>query len=657
MFGKILIANRGEIVARVARTARRLGYATVAVYSAADRAAPHVTACDEAVAIGGRLAAESYLDIDKIIRACRLSHADAVHPGYGFLSENAEFAERCAAAGLLFIGPPVAAIRRMGDKAEAKRHMLAAGVPCIPGYQGEDQSEVCLHAEAQSIGVPLMIKAAAGGGGRGMRRIADMADWAAGLRSARAEAQAAFGDGRLILERAIEEARHVEIQIFADAHGDVIHLFERDCSIQRRHQKLIEEAPSPAVNPQLRAAMGATACAAARSVGYVGAGTVEFLLGRDSRFFFMEMNTRLQVEHPVTELITGIDLVEWQLRVARGEPLPLKQQQIEMRGHALEVRLYAEDAERDFLPQAGWLLRWRPSPLARCDHALTDGFEVTTFYDPLLAKIVSHGDTREEARQRLIAALRDTVVLGLTSNKAFLLSCLEHRLFAEGGAETDFIAAHCTERIDTPDADELFAAAALLLLAQATARLPQPSLANWHSGALARTVFRLNIGTVTVVPLAAGHYRIEVGQRVIEVTQVALASNALHLVLDGLQRRIAYVTEDDRRWHLEIAGRNCMVEDIGQLPPQSVLREGSGAVMSPMNGRVIAVHVCAGQAVQRGAPVLTLESMKMEHVLRAACDGVVGELTARLGEQVAPGRRLALIVTDPLNAPVQAGDR
>ena len=644
MFTKILIANRGEIVVRIARTARRLGYPTVAVHSDADRHAPHVSACDEAVAIGGVRPAESYLDMEKMLEACRKSGADALHPGYGFLSENAEFAERCAAAGVLWIGPPAQAMRSMGDKAGAKRIMLAAGVPCIPGYHGEDASDRRLLAEARQLGVPLMIKAAAGGGGRGMRRVGDLAELPAALASAHSEALAAFGDGSLILERVLVGARHVEVQIFADARGEAIHLFERDCSVQRRHQKAIEEAPSPAVGAELRAAMGAAACTAARAVGYVGAGTVEFLLDGEGRFYFMEMNTRLQVEHPVTESITGLDLVEWQLRIARGESLPCLQDQVVMRGHAIEARLYAEDAERGFLPQSGSLLRWRPSPLARIDHALADPCEITPYYDPLLAKLIVHGETRDEARRKLIAALRDTVALGLTSNKAFLLGCLEHPEFSEGRATIDFVAAHFTDRASVPPAAEALAAAAVLFLARAMARLPQPWLGNWHSGGQACSMFALNIGHVNVLPLAPARYRIESGGSVLDVEHLGLTEEALHLMVDGLGIRIPYVWEDEARLHLEVAGRSLMVEDIVRRPAHALARSGDGAVQAPMNGRIVAVHVAEGQTVQRGATLLVLESMKMEHALTASRAGVVTELKARVGEQVAPGKRLALIV-------------
>ncbi|HKV15784.1 MAG TPA: biotin carboxylase N-terminal domain-containing protein, partial [Reyranella sp.] len=388
-FGKILVANRGEIAWRVMRTAKAMGYRTVAVYSDADKDAPHVAFADEAVRIGLPPVAESYLNIDRILDAARSSGADAIHPGYGFLSENETFAAASAKAGLVFIGPPAAAIAAMGNKAAAKRRMIEAGVPCVPGYQGKDQSDAVLEQEACKIGLPVMVKAAAGGGGRGMRLVEHDVDLVEAIRAARAEAESGFGSGELILEKAVVDARHVEIQIFADNHGNVIHLGERDCSVQRRHQKVIEEAPSPAVDADLRRGIGAAAVAAAKAIGYRGAGTVEFLLGGDGAFYFLEMNTRLQVEHPVTEAITGLDLVEWQLRIARGEPLPLTQEQVRLDGHAIEVRLYAEDPYSGFLPQTGRVAVWRPAtgPGVRIDHGMADGLAISPFYDPMIAKV------------------------------------------------------------------------------------------------------------------------------------------------------------------------------------------------------------------------------------------------------------------------------
>jgi geranyl-CoA carboxylase alpha subunit len=446
MFKKILIANRGEIACRVAATARRLGIRTVAVYSDADAHAKHVMACDEAVHIGANAPKDSYLQWQRIIDAAKATGAQAIHPGYGFLSENEAFARACADAGVVFIGPPASAIRAMGLKAESKRLMATAGVPLVPGYQGEDQSDATLEREAERVGYPIMVKATAGGGGRGMRLVQASADLPAALQSARAEALAAFGDGTLMLERALVQPRHVEIQLLADAHGNTIHLGERDCSVQRRHQKLIEEAPSPAVDAALRARMGQAAAQAARAIGYVGAGTMEFLLDRSGEFFFMEMNTRLQVEHAVTEAVTGLDLVEWQLRVAAGEPLTLAQDELHLHGHAIEARLTAEDAASGFLPQTGPVLRWRAPPKAfdvRIDHALEEGAVISPYYDSMVAKLIAHGRTRDEARRKLAAALRHTVLLGTQTNAAFLADCLEHPAFATGSAvHTGFIAEH-----------------------------------------------------------------------------------------------------------------------------------------------------------------------------------------------------------------------
>src|SRR5690349_72506 len=418
-FRKILIANRGEIALRIMRTARRLGYGVVAVYSDADREAMHVRQADKAVRIGGALPAQSYLNIGAIIAAAKSSGADAIHPGYGFLAENEEFARASRDAGLVFIGPSPEAIKAMGDKAGAKEIMQAAGVPCLPGYQGADQSDTAMLAAAHSIGFPVMIKAAAGGGGRGIRLVADATAFPDALRGARSEAQSAFGDATVILERAISDPRHIEIQVFGDAFGNAFHLGERDCSVQRRHQKLIEEAPSPKVTPELRARMGSVAVNAIKSIGYEGAGTLEFLLDQSGNFFFMEMNTRLQVEHPVTEAITGLDLVELQLRIASGEPLALRQEDIQFSGHAMEVRLCSEDAAHDFVPQSGRMALWRMPGGLRVEHALYSGSEISPFYDSMLAKLISHGATREEARRRLIDGLEQTAAFGVTTNQVF----------------------------------------------------------------------------------------------------------------------------------------------------------------------------------------------------------------------------------------------
>ncbi|MBP6770871.1 MAG: acetyl-CoA carboxylase biotin carboxylase subunit, partial [Reyranella sp.] len=444
-FRKILIANRGEIALRIIRTARAMGYRTVAVFSSADENARHVREADQAVHIGDVLPAQSYLNIAAIIEAAAISGADAVHPGYGFLAENAGFARACRAAGLVFIGPSPEAIAAMGNKAGAKQLMSEAGIPCIPGYQGADQSEATLQAAADAIGYPVMIKATAGGGGRGMRLVAGAGEFLPALRSARSEAQGAFGNAEVIVERAIIEPRHIEIQILADRHGQAIHLGERDCSVQRRHQKVVEEAPSPAVGAALRERMGAAAVAAVKAIGYEGAGTVEFLLDASGEFHFMEMNTRLQVEHPVTEAITGLDLVELQLRIASGEPLPLTQDDVRLNGHAIEVRLCAEDVARGFMPQSGTMTLWEMPGRIRVDDALESGGEISPYYDSMIAKLIGHGASREEARRKLLAALEDTAALGVRTNQKFLASCLEHPVFAAGEASTAFIDRHGEE--------------------------------------------------------------------------------------------------------------------------------------------------------------------------------------------------------------------
>ncbi len=674
MFNKILIANRGEIACRVIRSCRARGLRTVAVVSAADRHALHARLADEAVEIGAAPPRESYLNIERIIAAAKATGAQAVHPGYGFLSENAGFAEACAQASLVFIGPPAEAIRLMGNKAAAKRRMREAGVPCIPGYDGSDQSDATLIREAEKIGLPLMIKAAAGGGGRGMRRVADFADLPAALASARSEAQSAFGSGELILEYALTAPRHVEVQVFADTQGNVIHLGERDCSIQRRHQKVIEEAPSPAVNPELRARMGEAAVRAAKAIGYVGAGTIEFLLGSEGDFVFMEMNTRLQVEHPVTELVTGFDLVDLQLRVAAGEPLPFAQSDVRLDGHAIEARLYAENPDAGFLPQTGTLLCWQAPSNVRVDAGVDSGTEVTSHYDPLLAKIVAHGATREEARQRLIAALRDTTALGVTTNKAFLAGCLEHPEFFAGRATTDFIAAHFAPQADADPRSELLAAAALVLAQRSAARLPQPELAFWRSSGAATMHFTLGIGDRAVSlrltfvsplpsPLPAGareqvpplpargeragvrgRFELTVGETSNTVELLDCASDTWRIAFAGLHLAVRHAFDAEGRLHLEVDGAQAVITDLTMQPARA--REtaaGSGRLTPPMNGRVVAVLAEAGAQVKRGQGLIVLESMKMEHTLAAPCDGVLAELTCVVGEQVAPGKLLARV--------------
>ena len=647
MFNKVLIANRGEIACRVIRSCRARGLRTVAVVSAADRHALHARLADEAFEIGAAPPRESYLNIARLITAAQATGAQAVHPGYGFLSENAGFAEACAAAGLVFIGPPVEAIRLMGNKAEAKRRMREAGVPCIPGYDGTDQSDATLIREAEKIGLPLMIKAAAGGGGRGMRRVADFAALPAALASARSEAQSAFGSGELILEYALTAPRHVEVQVFADTQGNVIHLGERDCSIQRRHQKVIEEAPSPAVDAALRARMGEAAVRAARAIGYVGAGTIEFLLA-EGDFVFMEMNTRLQVEHPVTELITGLDLVDLQLRVAAGEPLPLSQSDVQLNGHAIEARLYAENPDAGFLPQTGTLLRWASPAGVRVDAGVETGSEITSYYDPLLAKIVAHGATRDAARQKLIAALRETTALGVATNKAFLVGCLEHPEFTARRATTDFIAAHFAPQADADPRSELLAAAALILAQRSAARLPQPELAFWRSSGAATTHFTLGIGnravSLRLTFVGSNRFEAEANGVTNALELIDCTTDSWRIAFANLHLAVRHAFDAEGRLHLDVDGVQAVVSDLTLQPAQS--REsaaGSGRLTPPMNGRVVAVLAAAGARVTRGQGLIVLESMKMEHTLAAPCDGVLAELTCAVGEQVAPGKLLARV--------------
>ncbi len=613
-FGNILVANRGEIAWRVMRTAKAMGYRTVAVYSDADKDAPHVGFADEAMRIGPPPVGESYLSIDRILEAAHKSGADAVHPGYGFLSENEAFASACEKAGLIFIGPPPAAIAAMGNKAAAKRRMIDAGVPCVPGYQGADQSDADLEKEARKIGLPVMVKAAAGGGGRGMRLVADDADLLEAIRTARTEAESAFGSGELILEKAVVDARHVEIQVFADTHGNVIHLGERDCSVQRRHQKVIEEAPSPAVNADLRARMGAAAVAAARTIGYRGAGTVEFLLGSDGAFYFLEMNTRLQVEHPVTEAITGLDLVEWQLRVARGEALPLRQEQVKLDGHAIEVRLYAEDAYADFLPQTGRIDVWRPvsGPGVRTDHGMKDGLAISPFYDPMIAKVIAHGATREEACRRLIKALRDTVVLGPTTNRHFLIRLLEHPEFAAGKATTAFLTKHVFAAPEITDRHWKLAAS--LLWRQSAKRYPA-ALRGWRNSNPEPTPIRLAVSDV---------------ERLIDLKTEDVSNETPPFHIDGNDISVDLDTLTVR------------FTDKTYAPPASAAAGSDGKLRAPMDGRIVSIKVAAGEKVSRGQTLIVLEAMKIQHQLKASLDTEIESVAVQEGQQVA---NRAILVT------------
>jgi len=626
MIRSVLIANRGEIACRIARTAAAMGIRTVAVYSDADAGAPHVRACDAAVRIGPPPVADSYLNIAAIIEAAKASGADAVHPGYGFLSENAAFAGACVAAGLTFVGPPAAAIAAMGNKAAAKARMEAAGVPVVPGWRGADQSDATLLAEARRIGLPVMVKAAAGGGGRGMRLITSDAALEAAITGARNEAASAFGSGELLLEKAVTDARHVEVQVFADTKGTVIHLGERDCSVQRRHQKVIEEAPSPAVSPDLRARMGAAAVAAAKAVNYVGAGTVEFLLGGDGAFYFLEMNTRLQVEHPVTEAVTGLDLVEWQFRIANGETMPLRQEQVALRGHAIEVRLYAEDPARNFLPQSGTVVAWQPPPSVRTDAGIASGQTIGPWYDPMLAKIIAHGATREEARTKLIAALERTVLLGLPTNRRFLIDLLSHADFAGGRATTGFIGQHFARIAPRVPTEGGFTKAAALLFTDrdwgelngfsSTGAMSWPMKVRCGE----ETVSLLHPLTPTLSPPRGGE-----GDKALSPMQWGR----------GLGEEAAWV-RTGARLHLD----DFLFEDITHEPPEPADAAGADRVLAPMNGKVVTVLAKAGDSVTKGQRLVVLEAMKMQHELLAPRDGALAEIVSD-GAQVANRQVLA----------------
>ncbi|MFH1793325.1 MAG: acetyl-CoA carboxylase biotin carboxylase subunit [Pseudomonadota bacterium] len=642
----LLIANRGEIACRIMRTAKRMGIATVAVYSDADADAPHMKMADSAVRIGGALPAESYLNAEAVIEAARKAGADAVHPGYGFLSENAGFAEACAVAGLVFVGPPAAAIHAMGDKARAKRLMAEAGVPVVPGYEGEDQSAETLSREAARIGYPVLIKAAAGGGGRGMRRVERAGDFAAALESARREAQNAFGDASVLIEKLITDARHIEIQVFADRHGNTIHLGERDCSAQRRHQKIVEEAPSPFVTPALRLAMGADAVRAAKAVGYEGAGTVEFIVAQDGTYHFLEMNTRLQVEHPVTEMVTGFDLVEWQLRVAAGERLPVGQDDVGLTGHAIEARLYAEDPYDGFRPQSGRILRWRPAEGdgIRIDSGVAEGGVVTPFYDPMVAKVIAHGADRAEAIARLVAALRATAV-GIATNREFLIDLLASEAFGAGEMTTGLIDSWIAEEagiLDAPRPTAFDFAIAAVVVAMRDGGSWFRSSGRAHCPI---TLARGDERGEAVVHLERGRLAgVSVGGEDIAVEQASVREDRLEFTVDGVSRRVG-VLFAGRDVHLDRDGKVFVFHEPDPLvrPPAP---KDPRRIVAPVSGVVRAVGVVAGQAVKAGGMVAMVEAMKMENALHAAIDGVVTAIHVAEGAQVAAGQLIAEIEPD-----------
>ncbi len=639
MFRTVLIANRGEIAVRVAEAARRLGIRSVAVFSDADADARHVLVADEAVRIGPAPSYQSYLSIPAILDAAKRTGADAIHPGYGFLSENAGFAEACAEAGITFVGPPGPAIALMGDKRGAKNSVEAAGVHGVPGYSGPDDDDALLAAAA-GIGTPLMVKASAGGGGRGMRVVHDLSDLPDAIRAARAEATSSFGDGTLILERAVLNARHVEIQVFADTHGTVLHFGERDCSIQRRHQKVIEEAPSPAVSPELRQAMGEAACAVARSCGYVGAGTVEFLLEPDGHFWFLEMNTRLQVEHPVTEQVTGLDLVELQLRVAAGLPLGLSQDDVTLNGHSIEARLYAEDPDRGFLPQTGTVHRFVPPAGVRFDHAIREGGVVSPHYDPMLGKLIATGRDRDEAVRRLLQALDSLELHGVGTNQAWLARLLRDERVAASEVHTRFLDEHGADLILGPPTHQELALAGLALLVARSPDVPLDRLA-WRSGRNVPALLTLAHGddeTTLFVRRAAGHdVEVRVGEDVVSLALLDATQQGLTVAQDGVRRRIATSLADDR---LQVGDR--IYTDVTHRPAASA-DGGSGVITAPLDGAVTSVFVSAGEQVTAGQLLLVMEAMKMEHRMTADIDGTVSALPVSVGDQVRTRQLLAEI--------------
>jgi 3-methylcrotonyl-CoA carboxylase alpha subunit len=654
MFTKLLIANRGEIACRVIRTARRLGIRTVAVHSEADAGARHVRLADEAVLVGPAPARESYLAVDRILEAARRTGAQAIHPGYGFLSENAGFAEACEEAGVVFVGPPAKAIRAMGSKSAAKALMEKADVPLVPGYHGDDQDPRLLAREARRIGYPVLVKASAGGGGKGMRRVDRPEELDAAVAACKREALQAFGDDRVLLERYVLRPRHVEIQVFADRHEHLVHLFERDCSVQRRHQKVLEEAPAPGMTPERRAAMGAAAVEAARAVGYVGAGTVEFIVDPAGQFFFMEMNTRLQVEHPVTEMITGLDLVEWQLRVAAGEPLPLRQEQLRIDGHAIEARIYAEDPEKGFLPSTGRLVHLaapEPSYHVRIDAGVDEGDEIGPHYDPMIAKLVVWDGTRERALARMRSALAQLRIVGVANNVEFLARLVASPAFATGDLDTgliererDFLFPATRE---TPEEAWLLAALAELewekrRAAPAQARSPWDAFDGWRLNSRASRALTLRLGEIqqeVTVEYAAGGYLLGLGERRVLASGEPGAHGEFRARIGERRVHAAVIVAGERR-HVFFEGRTWPIVRVDPSRAGGAADERGAHLTAPMPGKVIALLAEPGKRVEKGAGLLVLEAMKMEHTIKAPRAGVVKAFPFAPGEQVSEGVEL-----------------
>ncbi len=671
MFKKILIANRGEIVCRVAATARRMGVKTVAVYSDADTHAKHVSACDEAVHIGGSAPKDSYLRWERIIEAARATGAQAVHPGYGFLSENEEFARACANAGLAFIGPPPSAIQAMGLKAESKQLMEKAGVPLVPGYHGADQDPAMLQHEADRIGYPVLIKASAGGGGKGMRAVDQAADFAAALASCQREARNSFGSDAVLVEKYVQRPRHIEIQVFGDVHGNYVYLFERDCSVQRRHQKVLEEAPAPGMTPELRTQMGLAAVAAARAVNYVGAGTVEFIVeglhgagptqgeatpsgSVGARFYFMEMNTRLQVEHPVTEAITGLDLVEWQLRVASGEPLPVKQEDLHILGHAIEARICAENPDNHFLPVTGTLNVYRKPVCAsferstvRIDDGVREGDAISPYYDSMVAKLIVHGDTREQALARLDAALAQTRIVGLTTNVQFLRHVVASPSFANADLDTSLIPREAAvlfgqDRLGLPFT--VAAAVAQTLLAERARETADPFSRRdgWRS--LGGAVRRFDFESQGQSLLAHLHYLHDGGLQltvagVSGALQFSVAADGIDVQFHGV-RQTVQTWQQDEVVHVFCALGAAQIVELDALAHAGEAAADTGRLTAPMPGKVVSFAVKPGDVVKKGQALAVMEAMKMEHTIAAPVAGTVAELLYAPGDQVAEGAEL-----------------
>ncbi|HNT38258.1 MAG TPA: acetyl/propionyl/methylcrotonyl-CoA carboxylase subunit alpha [Rubrivivax sp.] len=659
MFSKILIANRGEIACRVIKTARRMGIATVAVYSEADANARHVRLADEAVLIGPAAARESYLVAERILEVAKATGAQAIHPGYGFLSENEDFAEACERAGVVFIGPPASAIRAMGLKSASKALMEKAGVPLTPGYHGDNQDPAFLAERAGAIGYPVLIKASAGGGGKGMRRVDDPAEFEAALASCKREALNAFGDDDVLVEKYILQPRHIEIQVFGDRHGHCVHLFERDCSVQRRHQKVLEEAPAPGMTPERRAAMGRAAVDAAKAVGYVGAGTVEFIATQDGNFYFMEMNTRLQVEHPVTEMITGLDLVEWQLRVAAGEALPLAQEQLEINGHALEARIYAEDPDREFLPSTGRLVHLSTPPeseFVRVDTGVEQNDQITPHYDPMIAKLIVWGADRRQALARMRQALAQYRVVGVANNVGFLIRLVSVPSFADARLDTGLIEREQALLFPPPGEVPvdvwLLAALAESLREQRLAEKSAAALAGWQSpfaaldgwrlngSAERRLAFRLDDALQEVgIEVVPGGYRLTAcGQQIVARGTLA-ADSELQAQLGERRVRAAVVASSERR-HVFFEGRSWPLSLLDTLHTGGEGVDVTGGLRAPMPGKVVALAVSPGTTVEKGAALLVLEAMKMEHTISAPRKGVVKAFRCAPGDQVADGAEL-----------------